>query len=135
MSVLLIRLCCNNWPSDMHVSIVDSTCQYCLFDSQIANLASLPVLQNQSWGLNPRPCDTEAFDRDTAPVWIGHVQVLDKFDTRVASNRHMTFVIDFTEFTSETLKTPGHIANPAPLIFRFIGVGLTRFNTLPEFNT
>ena len=41
----------------------------------------------------------------------------------------------FTEFTSETLKTPSHIANPVPLIFRYIRVGLTRFNNNPEFNT
>ena len=47
----------------------------------------------------------------------------------------MTFVIDFTELTSETLKTPGHFANPVSLILRYIRVGLTRFNTLPEFNT
>ena len=125
MSVLLIQ----------HVSIVDSTCQYCLFDSQIANLASLPVLQNQSWGLNPRPCDTEAFDRDTGPIQIGHVDYPGKSDRTVASNRHMAFIIDFTEFTSETLKTPGHIANPVSLIFLYIRVGLMRFNTLPEFNT
>ena len=130
-----LQLCFHNWPSDMHVSIVDSTCQYCLFDSQIANLASLPVLQNQSWGLNPRPCNTEAFGRDTAPIWTGHVKFLDKFDATVPSNRHMTFVIDFTEVTSETLKTPGHIANPVSLVFRYIRVGLMRFNNLPEFNT
>ena len=119
----------------MHISLVDSTYQYCLFDSQIANLASLPVWQNQWWGLNPRRCGTEAFDRDTVPIWIEHVETLDKFDTTVSSNRHMTFVIDFTDFTTETLKTPGHIVNPISLIFRCIRVGLTRFNTLPEFNT
>ena len=60
---------------------------------------------------------------------------LDIFDRTVASNRHMTFVIDFTDFTTETLKTPGHIDNPVSLVFRYIRVGLTRFNTLPEFNT
>ena len=122
----------------MHVSTVDSTCQYCMFDSQIANLASLPVFQNQLWGLNPRPCDTEAFGRGTAPIWTEqcHVKFLDKFDrTSPASNRHMALVIDFTEVTSEPLKAPGHIANPVSLIFRFMGVGLARFNTLPEFVT
>ena len=93
----------------MDVGIIDSTRQYCLFDSQIANLASLPALQNQSWGLNPRPCDTEALGRGTPPIWIGRVKFLDKFDTTVASNCHMTFVIDFTDFATETLKTPGHI--------------------------
>ena len=36
---------------------------------------------------------------------------------------------------SETLKTPGHIANPVSLIFRYIRVGFTRFNNNPEFNT
>ena len=56
-----------------------------------------------------------------------------KSDRKVASNRRMAFVIDFTEVTSDTLKTPGHIANPLSLIFRCIGVGLMRFNTLPEF--
>ena len=47
----------------------------------------------------------------------------------------MTFVIDLTDFTSGTLKTPGHIADPFSLTFRYIRVGLTRFNTLPKFNT
>ena len=106
-----------------------------LIDSQIANLAGLTVLQNQSWGLNPRPSESEALDCDAAPIWIGHVAQIDKFDRRLASNRHMTFLIDFTDFTTETLKTPGHVANSVSLIFRSIGVGLTRFNTLLEFNT
>ena len=105
-----------------------------MFDSKIANLASLPVLQNQSWGLNPRPCDTEALDRDTAPIWIGGVDYPGTSDRTVASNRHMAFVIDF-KFTSETLKTLGHIANPVLFIFRYIRAGLMCFNTLPEFNT
>ena len=47
----------------------------------------------------------------------------------------MTFVIDFTDFTTETLKPPGHIDNTVSLILRWIRVGLTRFNTPPEFNT
>ena len=47
----------------------------------------------------------------------------------------VAFVIDFTEVTAEALKAPGHIANPVPLIFRCIKVGLARSNTLPEFNT
>ena len=42
-------------------------------------------------GLEPRPCDTEAFDRNTAPIWIGHVQHPGKSDIKVASNRHMAF--------------------------------------------
>ena len=95
----------------------------------------MPVLQNQSWGLNPQPSDTEAFECDTAPIWIGHVAQLEKFDRTVASNHHMIFVIDLTDFTTETLKTPGHIANPVSLIFLYIRFGLTRFNTLPDFNT
>ena len=86
-------------------------------------------------GLEPRPCDTEAFDRNTTTIRIGHVDHPGKYNITVASNRHVAFVIDFTEFTSETLKTPGHIANPVPLIFRYIRVGLTRFNNNPEFNT
>ena len=68
-------------------------------------------------GLEPRTCDTEAFDRNTAPIRIGHVDHPRKSDIKEASNRHMAFAIDFTEFTSETLKTPGHIANPVLLIF------------------
>ena len=137
MSVLLIQLCCHNLTSSVHVSIVDSIWQCCLFDSQIANLASLPVLPNQPWDLNPQPCDTEAFGRGTAPIWIGHAGVLDKFDTTLAACHHMTFAIHLTEVTSETSKTPGHIANPVSLIFRYVYIkgGLTRFNTLPEFNT
>ena len=97
--------------------------------SKFAGFAKLVV------GLEPRPCDTEAFDRNTTPIRIGHVDVRGKSDRKVASNRHMAFVIDFTEFTSETLKTPGHIANPVLLTFLYIRVGLMRFNTLPEFNT
>ena len=46
----------------------------------------------------------------------------------------MAFGIDCTEVTSEALKTPGHIASPVPLIFRYIRVGLTRFNSNPEFD-
>ena len=68
---------------------------------------------------------------------IGHVDHPGKSDRKVASNRHMAFVIDFPEFTSETSKTPGHIANPVSLIFLYIrlSLGLIRFNALPEFNT
>ena len=90
-------------------------------------------------GLEPRPCDTEAltFDRNTAvesaPMRIGRADHPGKSDRKLAFNRHMAFVIDFTEFTSETLKTPGHIANPVSLIFLYIRVGLMRLNTLPEF--
>ena len=85
--------------------------------------------------MNLRPSDTDAFGCATAPIWFGHVAELDKFDRTVASNRHMTFVIDFTDFTTETLKPPGHIDNTVSLILRCIRVGLTRFNTPPEFNT
>ena len=85
--------------------------------------------------MNPRPCDTEALDRGTAPIRVGHVDYPGKSDKTVASNCHMAIVIEFAEFTSETLKTPGHIiANPVSLIFRYIRVGLMRFNTLHEFN-
>ena len=84
-------------------------------------------------GLELRPCDTEAFDRNTAPIRIGHVEDRGKSDIKLASNRHMAFAIDCTGFTSDTLKTPGHIANPVRLIFRYIRVGLTRFNNNPEF--
>ena len=98
--------------------------------SKFAGLAKSVV------GLEPRPCDTKAFDRNTAPIRIGHVDHLGKSDNiKVASNRHMAVVIDCTEFTSETLKAPGHIADPVPLIFRYIRAGLTRFNNNPEFNT
>ena len=96
--------------------------------SKFAGFAKLVV------GIEPPPCDTEAFDCNTAPIWIGHVAHPGKSDIKLASNRHMAFVINFTEFTSETLKMPGHIANPISLIFRY-RVGLMRFNTLPEFNT
>ena len=117
-----------------------------MFDRRrITNVASFPVLPYQLRGLNPRPCDTEAFGRGTAPMHmrIGHAECPGKsdIDRAVASNHHMAFVIDFTEFTSETSssnsKTPGHIANPVSLIIRCFKVGLMRhgFNTSPEFNT
>ena len=50
---------------------------------------------------------------------------------------HLQIVLDVIEFMSGTLKKlmPGHIAIPVLLIFRYIRVGLMRFNTLPEFNT
>ena len=67
-------------------------------------------------GLEPQPCDTEAFDCNTTPIRIVHVDHPGKSDIKVVSNHHMAFVIDFTECTSETLKTPGHIANPVFLI-------------------
>ena len=65
-------------------------------------------------GLEPRPCDTEAcaFDRNTAPMRIGHVGNPGKSDIKLTSHRRMAFVIGFAESTSEALKTPGHIANP-----------------------
>ena len=88
-------------------------------------------------GLDLQPCDTEAFGRNTAPMRIGHVDNRGKSDIKPASTRHMymAFVIDCTEFTSDTLKTPGHIDNPVRLLFHYIAVGLTRFNNNPEFNT
>ena len=114
----------------MHVSIVHSNWQHVCLNklSKFAGVAKSVV------GLELRPCDTEAFDRNTAPIRIGHV---DHRGKSAIENwrRIVAFVIEFTEFTSETLKAPGHIANPGLLIFRYIGVGLMRFNTLPEFNT
>ena len=71
-------------------------------------------------GLEPRPCDTKAFDRNTAPMQMGHVAHRGKSDIKLASNRHMAFGIDCREATSDTLKTPGHIDNPVRLIFLYI---------------
>ena len=45
-------------------------------------------------GLELRPCDTEAFGRDTAPIRIEHDDNRAKSDIKLASNRHMAFVID-----------------------------------------
>ena len=98
-------------------------------------LSKFTGLAKPAVGLEPRPCDTEAFDRNTAPIRIGHVDHLGKSDIKVAPKRHMAFAIECAEFTSENLKAPGHIANPVPLMFRYIRVGLTRFNNNPEFNT
>ena len=82
--------------------------------SKFAGLAKSVV------GLEPRPCDTEAFGRNTAPIRIGHDDNRAKSDIKLASNRHMAFVIDCAEFASGTLKAPGHIDNPVRLIFSIL---------------
>ena len=79
----------------MHVSIVHSNWQYVCLNklSKFAGVARSVV------GLELRPCDTEAFDRNTstAPMRIGHVDNRAKSDIKLASNRRMAFVIDCTD--------------------------------------
>ena len=77
----------------MHVGIVHSNWQHVCLNklSKFAGVAKSAV------GLEPRPCDTEAFDRNTAPIRIGHVDIGAKSDIKLASNRHMAFVIDCTD--------------------------------------
>ena len=82
--------------------------------SQFTGFAKLAM------GLGPRPCDTEALGRSTAPMRIGHVELSGKSENKLASNRHMALVIDFAELASETSKSPGHIANPVLLRFLYI---------------
>ena len=77
----------------MHVSIVHSNWQHVCLNklSKFAGVAKSVV------GLELRPCDTEAFDRNTAPIRIGHDDNRAKSDIKLASNRHMAFVIDCTD--------------------------------------
>ena len=72
----------------MHVSIVHSNWHKL---SKFAGVVKSVV------GLELRPCDTEAFDRNTAPIRIGHDDNRAKSDIKLASNRHMAFAIDCTD--------------------------------------
>ena len=79
----------------MHVSIVHCNWQYACLN--VNKLSKFTGVAKSVLGLELRPCDTEAhvaFDRNTAPMRIGHVDSRGKSDIKPASNRHMAFVID-----------------------------------------
>ena len=114
----------------MHVSIVHSNWQHVCLNklSKFAGVAKSVV------GLELRPCDTEAFDRNTAPIRTGHDDNCAKSDIKLASNRHMAFVIDCTEFTSDTLKTPGHMKVPRRIVAIEIRQGTSQISRKINFS-
>ena len=79
MSILLIRLCGHNGPSDTHMARMSVFCML-IRNVGIVCLTVGDRLRTQQgfqfykigrpWGLNPRPCDPEAFGagRGTAPA-------------------------------------------------------------------